>query len=163
MQKEFQTYDEVRSTIKTGDLFFTYENSLIPKAIRKLTQSKVSHVGLFIWIERRLYTVEMNLREWCVLKPASNRLKGQYFELGKINTDKTAWEIKEAIYDAVGRIKYDVGLLQALWVFNNNTSKSFCSKFVSDILGLKFPMLERGIFPLDVANKCIFLTKICYE
>jgi len=63
MQKEFQTYDEVRSTIKTGDLFFTYENSLIPKAIRKMTQSKVSHVGLFIWIEKRLYTVEMNLRE----------------------------------------------------------------------------------------------------
>lgn len=60
---EFLTYEEARKTIKTGDVFFTYERSFIPKVIRKLTQSKVSHVGLFIWIEKRLYTVEMTLRE----------------------------------------------------------------------------------------------------
>jgi len=164
MQKNFETYEEVRETIKTGDLFFTYENSFIPKAIRKITQSKVSHVGIFIWIEKRLYTVEMTLREGCVLRPASNRLQGQMFELGKIATDKTVWEIKDNIYNTVGKIQYDVSsMVRSPWFFRNDAKKAFCSKYVADILGLNFPMLDRGIFPLDVANKCTFITKISYE
>lgn len=164
MTKTLYTYAEIRASINTGDLFFTYENSFIPKIIRKITQSKVSHVGIFVWIDKRLYTVEMTLREGCVMRPASTRLKGQYFEVGKIYTHLKPAEIKQRIYDTVGRLRYDVrSLVRAPWFFRHDAHKAFCSKYVSDILDITFPMLQRGIYPLDVANKCLLLTKTCYE
>jgi len=53
------TYEEAKNIIKTGDLFFTCENSFFSRLIRRFTQSSVSHVGLFLWENGRLLTVEM--------------------------------------------------------------------------------------------------------
>ncbi|MCE3255472.1 MAG: hypothetical protein K0R25_966 [Rickettsiaceae bacterium] len=44
-------YQQLRSTLKSGDLFFTSGDYLVSKAIRKVTDSSWSHVGIIFRID----------------------------------------------------------------------------------------------------------------
>jgi len=48
MSLKFQSYEEVRDQIESGDLYFTASKTLIGSTIRAITRSNLSHVGMFL-------------------------------------------------------------------------------------------------------------------
>lgn len=99
------------------------------------------------------------------MTPASVRFEKKEFFLGRLLEQKVSEEeISKRCWQSVGAIQYDLGgALKSLFWGRITKKKAFCSKFVSNVLDLEFPALERGIFPLDVANKCISLIKVTNE
>lgn len=69
------TYESIRGQIKTGDVFFTKSPAFFSRMIRLFTQSKVSHVGLFVIIENRIFCIETMEGKGCVMTLASQRLQ----------------------------------------------------------------------------------------
>ena len=151
-------YQQKRGEIKTGDVFFTAGKSLFSRCIRVFTQSQVSHTGLFLRLGNRLFIVESLEGSGCRMLPASAMYK-EITIIGKIETQFNKKEIKDRALDKIGS-DYDlIGALFSL-IWDTESKKVFCSEFVSDVLDLRFPYLNRGILPIDIANK---LDKTIYE
>lgn len=147
-------YRSIRQEIKTGDVFFTYSPALFSKLIRLFTQSKVSHVGFFIWWGNRLFAIESLEGKGCIMSPASTRFKGKMFMIGETGHQVAKDIIANKVFDTVGRVKYDMwGAIASLFI-DTKTSQKFCSEYTADVLELQFPALDRGITPVDIANRC---------
>lgn len=151
-------YQEARTRIETGDVYGTFSTALFSRLIRLVTKSKVSHVGVFIWLKNRLFCVEMLEWKGVLLTPASNRLKDFYW--GRMKHDCLQEDIIEDCLDEIGRRKYSM-----LWAIlapfiDTPSSNNICSEFVADILREDFPVLNRGILPIDILNKCHTTTLI---
>lgn len=136
-------YEAIRNEIQTGDMFFTWDNSLLSRLIRLFTKSKVSHVGLFLVISGRVFCVECREGKGCIMTPASIRLKGDFL----IKEGKAISE--EAILQDVGRVEYDyIGALLALFI-NTGSARKYCSEWVAEKLGVS---KDKGVTPEYLFN-----------
>ena len=157
-------YDIYRSNIKTGDLFFTASTAFFSKIIRLVTKSEVSHVGIFIWLEDRLFIIESVEWKGVVLMPARQRLEAEkFFYWGKIFHKMSFDEIKRRVFHNEKDnqyfppkiwSKYDLSGALLSKFFDTKTSKSYCSEYVTKALSLKLNGLNRGTFPSDLALLC---------
>lgn len=148
----FTNYNkDIRKDIQTGDLFFTASPALFSRIIRRFTQSKVSHVGIFIRINERLFAVEALEGRGVRMIPASNRFRKERFWHVKTGYSATK-ELEDRILNNIGS-DYDMaGAVLALFV-DTKSQRNFCSELVTKVLQLNFSHLERGVFPSDVLTK----------
>jgi hypothetical protein len=153
-------YSVIRDEIQTGDLFFTAGNGIFSRAIRFFTRSKVSHTGIFVWLEKRLFVVESMESFGVRILPASDLfLRGGEVFFGHLPRRKSAAWIKSRIFGNSKNLpkigeKYDLlGALTAM-VFDTKSARVFCSEYVGKILDLKFPASNSGITPDDIAARC---------
>ena len=145
-------YDKLRSRIKTGDLFFTGSVGWLGGLIRLVTQSQISHVGTFIWIENRLFISEATF--WGYQLTLASKYKNKKFWYGRsLRAKNDEAKIKDTIFGFLGT-RYDfLGMILSP-VIDTNSKRQFCSESAATVLGIKFIALKRGIFPLDIANTC---------
>jgi hypothetical protein len=147
-----QDYSLIRDSIRTGDLFFTASPALFSRLIRFFTRSKISHVGLFVWIGGRLFVAESMEGKGCRLILASVYYKDKrviHLPTHREDTDR----IFEAVLNDVGRLKYDLlGAICSLFV-DTKSSQVFCSEWVMKVLQLDFDHLERGVIPADIYTR----------
>lgn len=146
--KWIQYNEKLRKSIHTGDLYFTQSDALIPTLIRFFTRSKVSHVGIFVWLGGRLFVVETTAFYGCRMLLASQRLH-EKFLLVKTHEKVTPKFVNSLLKD-VYRVKYNyLGVALALFVSTHFTRK-FCSEWVASKLHLNFKTMSRGIEPQDI-------------
>ena len=58
---KFYSYSMLRTMIKNGDTIAVNGNSLISKAIKFITKENISHTGIALWQDDRLFVVEMDM------------------------------------------------------------------------------------------------------
>lgn len=146
-------YRYTRTNIETGDVFGTASPALFSRIIRLFTKSKISHTGVFLWIENRLFICEMLEWKGCRLIPASNRFSSSFY-WGKTTTKLSEKEIISNCLDDVGRVEYSmIGAILAPFI-DTSSSNNICSEFTAKVIDWKFPSLTRWILPIDVMNKC---------
>ena len=68
-------YAEVREQIKTGDVLLVESGQLFGVLIRILTAQQISHVAMFLWIDKSLFLVDITASKDYQLVPASLRLR----------------------------------------------------------------------------------------
>ena len=71
------SYDSVRNTLQTGDLFFCVGEYAISRFIRKITKSTFSHVGIIYKDENlnRIFFLEIELFYGGLMPPFSKYFK----------------------------------------------------------------------------------------
>lgn len=152
------TYKNLREKIINSNkvwVFFTASDWIFSEWIRLWTQQNVSHVGFFLYFGKRLWIVEMMLNEGCIIMPASARfLSEKNIKVGCFTDREMTEDLQNKILESVWKVQYDL-----IWAFfslfvDTKSSKEFCSEFVTKILWLEFPSLDRWVFPGDVMNKC---------
>ena len=140
--------------MKNGDLFFTHSNSALSRAIRFLTGSKVSHVGVILELEGINFCVEM-LPSGCTMTPKEVRFKRSTPFLATPHSVPV--DFKAKVLKDVGRVKYDFwGLITAPF-FRTKGQKKICSEWVAQLYDLQFPGLSREIEHVDLFN--VYFTK----
>lgn len=150
-----KAYAEYRTSIETGDIFCTMSPAPFSRLIRWWTGSKISHVGVFLWIENRLFIVEM--LEWrdCIMIPASNRFANVPFYHWRPYESQTNLEdFTSEVLNDVGTVEYSVWLAIKSFFMVTESAQSFCSASVARWLNMKFDLQTRGIMPNDIANRC---------
>lgn len=141
-------YQLIRNQIQTGDLFFEKVGAgWVGKIISLITQSDIVHVGIFVVLAGRIFTVECRYGMRCRMMLASNRLKDFDF----VKTHSMVY-VDNVIAD-VGVTGYNVfGALLSWFTRLSSKSRTFCSEFVARKLDINFPHLGRGIYPIDLYN-----------
>lgn len=150
-----KNYAELRSQIRTGDLFFSAADDFISGAIRLFTRSQISHVGIFIWLENRLFIAEAVEGKGVVLSLASSRLarcaRAYWGRAGaKIREEGM---LREMIFQTLGQ-RYDYAGAVLSLILPKQDNEFFCSEWAAAMLGLEFPASERGATPDDIARVC---------
>lgn len=150
-----KNYSELRSQIRTGDLFFSAADDFISGAIRLFTRSRISHVGIFVWLEQRLFIAEAVEGKGVVLSLASSRLARctrAYWgrPAAKLREEKI---LREMIFQTLGE-RYDYAGAVLSLILPKRDNEFFCSEWAAAMLGLEFPASERGVTPDDLARVC---------
>lgn len=143
---ELKKYSEQRKKIKHGDTFATASPALFSRLIRTFTRSKLSHVGIFLIINGRIFTVEALEGRGVRFMLASNRFKNEKFVLlrgGKLNEDLT--------FDTLGDVYDRRGAIFSIW-FDTKSARVFCSEGVKNWLTLDFSHLKGGVLPRDIVS-----------
>ena len=143
---ELKKYSEQRKKIKHGDTFATASPALFSRLIRFFTRSKLSHVGIFIIIKKRIFAVEALEGRGVRFMLASKRFKKEKFVLlrgGKLN--------EKLVFDTIGD-EYDLaGALLAMF-FDTKSAQNFCSEGNKNWTTLDFSHLNRGVLPSDIVS-----------
>ena len=146
--KWVQYNKKIRKSIVTGDLYFTKSTALISRVIRLFTRSKVSHVGMFIWIENRLFCIESTAVHGCRMLLASSRMTEKF--ILEHTHIKVSDSLLTRLLNDVGRVKYNyLGVVLALFIHTHYQSQ-FCSEWIANKLHLNFSTLSRGVEPQDI-------------
>lgn len=159
-------YIDIRQNIKTGDLFFTAANAFFSRIIRFFTHSKVSHVGMFVWIGKRLFIVESIEGVGVRILPASEYIKiNQKIWWGRVPHRFSEKEVEARIFnndDNLPKIggKYDMRGALLSKFFDTKSKETYCNEYVEKILDLKFFAYTNGRTPRDIATKAEFFIQI---
>lgn len=142
-------YKQIRHEVITGDLFFETSNSLISRIIRFVTKGNVSHVGMFVKLGNRIFTVECKEGKGCVMTLASVRLHKIIFikTNSHIHIDNILKDINKIPYSYVAAIFSPF--------IKTKSSMEYCSKWVAQKLHLKC-----GKFPIDILRYLGYNTRI---
>lgn len=151
---KFTTYNNIRSKIKTGDIYFTASNTLLGSSIRVMSRSNISHVGIFKVSESRITMLEAQAGKPIQEVYASTVLKEQpiiYLDTEKYRRSKNILDkdIKDFFELMEGQDYDTLGMLLSL-IFNIPNRKVFCSEMVAKALKIEMPHLRRGITPTDL-------------
>lgn len=158
-------YKDIRSQVRTGDTFFTAEGALFSRIIRFFTKSDISHVGMFVWLGKRLFCVESIEGTGVRLIQASVLLRDkECWWWGRVpNLKYTEDEISERVFsDDPPRIgsAYDMkGALLSIF-FDTKSQLVYCSEYVMKKLGIELFASTNGSVPRDIANLGEFFHKI---
>lgn len=156
-------YDDFLAIVQTGDVFATANKNWFSSLIRVFTQSKISHVGVFIWLEDRLFIAEALEPQGVILTLASQRFRPSKEKtfIGKAYKELDEQKTKERAFEHLGK-KYDLfGALTAL-IKKNSHKKLFCSEYAKYVLDLNYPMTTRGITPDDIMKKVIGIKELVF-
>lgn len=150
-------FDKFKNTIQTGDVFGTAKMNPISIMIRWVTRSRVSHVGLFIWMENDLWIVESLEGKGIRTMPAVNLFaKSRKIFYTKVYSKYSPDKIKERILKAgdfgLPKIGDDYDWFGAIVspIWDTRTEAPFCSEYDSKILDRKNPVSKKGILPNDI-------------
>lgn len=157
------SYDDIRPTLRTGDLFFCSGEGWLSGIIKRLTDSPWSHVGMVVQEGPRLMAIEA-LKHGVTMNRFSHVLRHYEGEIVIARVDaltpaQTRGIVAEAI-DRVG-IKYNwLRCLQIWWRIRVQGGPPadgrdlICSEFVERCYreaGYSFPYNKRGfVAPEDV-------------
>lgn len=149
MPKQFSTYKDFRDIIQTGDLYFVTTDGIVSGAIRLFTGSIISHVGMFVRLGSRVFTVECLFGSRCRMMYASERLKGQSaIFLGGFEKKLTSEQILDSVLPDISKLGYNiVGAVLGLFVKITPRGSRFCSEWVAEKLKISIPGLRAGITP----------------
>lgn len=140
-------YQDIRHLIEHGDTFATASPALFSRLIRFATRSHVSHVGVFVIWNNRVFAVEAMEGAGVRIMLASQRFKKETLILyrgGKLNAKLLAKDLGK---------DYDLkGALLAKF-FDTKSARKFCSEAVASWLRLDFSHLKRGVLPSDICSK----------
>lgn len=125
-------YEKARQQIRSGDLLAFYPNSLGGKIVSSWTNSRISHVGMSIWIGPRLFCIEALPGVGVTLSLLSKRLPCEWTPLFIEPED---WKQAEdfalcslgAEYSWLDAIKAGLGLKPSKW------NGKQCAEFVLDV------------------------------
>lgn len=158
-------YSQLRHEVKTGDAFGTAGPSFFSKNIRFWTGSKISHVGLFVWIGTRLFIVESMEGKGVHILPASKYIKENKVTWMRVPHEYSQSQVFDRIFSDDGSLPmigddYDMkgALLSPFW--DTESAKTFCSEYDKKILNLKFPAMDSGIKPINIANRSSFYREL---
>lgn len=151
---KFTTYDKIRDSIKTGDVYFTASATVLGSAIRHISRTNISHCGIFNVSEGRVTILEAQLGKDIQEVYASKVLKDTpIIYLSTAEYRKRYGISDKAIKDFFERYEgqsYDtIGMLMSL-MFKVKNRKVFCSEMVARALHISMPHLKRGITPADI-------------
>lgn len=155
MSLKFQSYNEVRDQIESGDLYFTASNTLNGKLTRTISRANISHVGIFLKDpDGRIKMLEVQVGKDIAEVYASKSLKNTKFvflSTKKIRHEKgiTDEMVRNHFERYVGE-KYDIlGMLVSLiWDIDNDSV--YCSETVRDFFSIDASHLRRGMTPADI-------------
>lgn len=154
-------YRDYRQHIKTGDIYFTSGGGF-GNIIRFITQSHVSHCGVFFWIGDNLMVLDATTKGLEIKRASKMMDEYQNVSVGcSTRMTKTKKQITEKCFDLAGE-SYDFWGMLLSPFFDTKSKSNFCSESVAKILGITFPKLARGVYPLDIANTCnkfVYITK----
>jgi hypothetical protein len=144
---EWTKYKDIRSEIKSGDVYFTRATSIFGKLVNIFTGSYIPHVGLFLVISSRIFCVEIN-----IFGKVSMYLASEFLKDADIYHAKTNISIDEDdIFKDLGQIKYNyLGVFLAPFFYRVRSTRQDCAEWVAEKLHLEFSHLERGIYPSDI-------------
>lgn len=140
-------YKLQRHKIQTGDVYGTASPELFSGAIREITRSQISHVGMFIVLGDGIFIAEAMIGKGVRFMRASTRFKKENFVL--LRGGETDMKL---VWDDIGTVEY--GLIDALIApFINSVSKqTYCSNSLKRWKHLDFSHLKRGVFPSDIVS-----------
>jgi len=142
--EHWEDYSTVRLSIKTGDLYYTTGKNLYDRVIHLVSDSDISHVGVFIWVGDRLFTIECVPRG-CIMMLASERLRNASVI---IQTTGLVPDMDIAL-DSVGKIEYDwVGVLLSPF-YRLKRTKEYCVEFIESIFSIQIGPVDRNVYPSD--------------
>ncbi len=150
--KAIDNYKQLRSKIRTGDIYFTSSKRITSRIVQFFTRSKVSHCGVFVKIGKRLFVVDVDIKIRMLL--ASEYFKNTNATIKRIHSPRSKGAKELFITSCLKDLgmKYDViGAIMAPFTKVENR-KFFCSEFVAEKLHMKFKGLNRGILPIDLYN-----------
>jgi hypothetical protein len=144
-------YLDVRNKIKTGDVYFTSSSNFLSKVVQIFTRSKISHCGIFLWLGKRLFTIEANIGHEIKLRLASKHLGKKKFYLRRYKKKISNQNLITFCLEDLGK-KYDLigAILSPITKIKNDNY--FCSEFVAEKLTINLSKLKRGILPIDLYN-----------
>jgi len=140
-------YKDIRHLIQHGDTFATASPALFSRLIRFFTRSKVSHVGVFVIWNKRVFAVEAIEGVGVRIMLASQRFTKEGLQLyrgGKLSPKKLAEDLGK---------DYDMSGALLAPFFDTQSAQRFCSRGTSRWLQLDFSHLNRGILPSDICTK----------
>jgi len=143
---ELKEYSLQRDKIRHGDAFATASPALFSRLIRFFTRAKLSHVGIFLVMKGRIFTVEALEGVGVRIMLASKRFNTEKFVLlrgGKLNED--------LVFDTLGDVYDRPGALFAIW-FDTKSAQNFCSEGNKNWLTLDFSHLKGGVLPRDIVS-----------
>jgi hypothetical protein len=160
--------------LKAGDLVFTTDRKPWSRLIRRITKSRISHVGIVVDIRGYPVIAEM-LAGGLTLTPIHDKKDivkvGRFFEFGSYEANKVSdmvldhWCNDGIDYDWRGVFAFISSRVQ------HCEDKYFCSEYVAFVLrecvdGLEFPELDHEIDPSDLITHLsdeIFIMGAKYE
>lgn len=144
-------YNDIRLNIQTGDIVLWHGEGMMSNIINKTDKSYYNHIGIAVWIEDRLATLDM----WnggLVLVPMSLRAKS-YTDICIIRPQFNLHTIEESVSKMLDmwetHFEYDYWTLLRIWVkkktkidltFLGREDKFICSEFV-----------QRYVYDLDIS------------
>lgn len=148
------TYNELRDSIKTGDVLLLEGRHFFSRIVRVFTGQQASHVALFVWLDDGLWIAEMLTSSGYTLTPASDRIPQisdqMYLGVAPAVVRDGASAAKSVVmkYRERGKRYGFYSLLKVwwaqLWQSRPDTEQRVCSTFVQEVweaCGFKFNQL----------------------
>lgn len=145
----------IEKDIKDLDILMCYGGSLLSKAIRLITRSRISHNALAIKIDTEIYIIDAQrrgvnitrFREW------HRKYKYNFYIVRLKETSNIFYKqaVKERAKESIGITKYDFAslllwqplyLITGYWPIKkiqNSKKRFYCSEFVAYCLNLPYP------------------------
>jgi hypothetical protein len=116
------TYQELRDTIRTGDILGVKGRDPISIVIRSVTGESLNHVAVFVWLDDGLWIAEMNSKTNFTMAPASDyvaRKKGSLFVIYMPEADQMAMKqeiLRTRARDSNKAVRYSFTTLGKVFV-----------------------------------------------
>jgi len=169
-----ESYSNIRSEIREGDLFFTSGKYVVSKAIQEVSSSIFSHVGVVLFWKDRVMLAEAVEDDGVRMIPLSHyvhdyensgkkykgdlylaRLKNTTFNENKINAiGEKLFGILNKSYDKDAMVKIAIRITLG-WAKDDSDDEFICSELVDYIMtaaNIQFPRDPKGfIYPEHIA------------
>ena len=158
-------YNTKREHIRTGDVVLVSGTKLFSRVIKFFSRSKISHVGLFVWMviegEKRLMVVEFIEGQGMNIDFASAYLsKNKEVYWGRLYKPASPEAIGQKIFQK-RNASYDLeGALLSLVSDTKTSNLIYCSEFIAFCHNKRRRGSSKGIIPDDIALLCEFMNRI---
>lgn len=157
-------YNDIRDSIKSGDIIFTSSDGIIGKLIKFATKSKYTHVGVAVWLGEHLFILEA-LRSGIALNLLSSYNKFDIINLNGINFST----IENLFKYNKHKTKYDyrASIVNGFKLFLNNylnfnlsikiiqDDRYQCAELVSELLFNNDIINRKFVIPSEIYNELI--------
>ena len=136
--------EDIKPVIKTGDLYYTSAHNLYSYIIQLVTDSKISHVGMFLWVGDRLFAIEC-VASGCVMQLASNRFGKSPLVIQRTNIKPNV----DIALDSIGKVEYDwLGAILSP-IIRLKRNEEYCVEFIESIFNIQIGPVDRNVYPID--------------
>lgn len=149
-------YKDIRSQIKSGDLFAWRKTSFFSKIIRAWTESSYNHVGIAWLYKNRVFVLQDRLKDGIDIVCLSRQLPCDWIQTNCIWTD----DVEDFAINNLGQPYGSINILTAALEINPIGLNMVCSEYASKILQLGQIISNKVNYtPNDLVN--ILLDKGC--
>jgi hypothetical protein len=156
--------------LETGDVLCCQGKSLISKAIKFFTGSKITHTGIVLNLDGKIFIAESQKEGFNLIQYDNWKKKFNYDYIAfRPNEEYDKLVIEGNIFKKLGTVPYDFNLfifrypkkiIKEIFIkkdidiksVDNEDKREICSESVANILGWDEP---QNYVPIDVYNRCI--------